>query len=95
MQGATSSFTNAGDSGRKLTRRFCPRCGSMLTIEAEGFPGMTLIMGGTLDDASWLKPTVQLFCDSARERLLTVQVISFPASAGCSWPALIGGLWHF
>jgi len=38
----------------------------MLTIEAEGFPGMTLIMGGTLDDASWLKPTVQLFCDSAQ-----------------------------
>ena len=38
----------------------------MLTIEAEGFPGMTLIMGGTLDDTSWLKPTAQLFCDSAQ-----------------------------
>jgi hypothetical protein len=38
----------------------------MLTIEAEGFPGMTLIMGGTLDDTRWLKPTMQLFCDSAQ-----------------------------
>ena len=66
IQGTTHSFTNAGDSGRKRTRSFCPCCGSMLTIEAEGFPGMTLIMGGTLDDTSWLRPTIQLFCDSAQ-----------------------------
>jgi hypothetical protein len=26
-------------------------------IDAEGFPGITLIMGGTLDDTSRLKPT--------------------------------------
>ena len=66
LHGTTHSFTYAGDSGRKKTGSFCPRCGSMLTIEAEGFPGMTLIMGGTLDDTSWLKPTMQLFCDSAQ-----------------------------
>ena len=66
IQGTTRSFTNAGDSGRKKTRRFCPLCASVMTIEAEGFPGMTLIMGGTLDDTSWLKPTAQLFCDSAQ-----------------------------
>jgi hypothetical protein len=23
------------------------------------------------------------------------QIDQFPGSAGCSWPALIGGLWHF
>jgi hypothetical protein len=66
LHGTTHSFTYAGDSGRKKTGSFCPRCGSMLTIEAEGFPGMTLIMGGTLDDTRWLKPTMQLFCDSAQ-----------------------------
>ena len=38
----------------------------MLTIEAESFPGMMLIMGGTLDDTSWPKPTMQLFCNSAQ-----------------------------
>jgi hypothetical protein len=28
--------------------------------------------------------------------LLIVEVNSeFPGSAGCSWPALTGGLWHF
>jgi hypothetical protein len=41
----------------------------MVMIEAEGFPGMTLIMGGTLDDTRWLKPTMQLFCDSAQRWL--------------------------
>ena len=66
LHGTTHSFTYAGDSGRKKTGNFCPRCSSMLTIEAEGFPGMTLIMGGTLDYTSWLKPTIQLFCDSAQ-----------------------------
>ena len=66
IQGATNAFTNTGDSGRTKTRRFCPRCASILLIEAEGFPGMTLIMGGTFDDTSWLKPTLQLFCDSAQ-----------------------------
>jgi len=50
--------------GRKLDRKFCARCGSAVFVEAEGFPGMALIMGGTLDDTSWLKPTMALFCDS-------------------------------
>jgi len=66
FQGTLETFTNAGDSGRKKEQRFCPRCGSAVFIEAEGFPGMILIMGGTLDDTSWLKPTMNLFCDSAQ-----------------------------
>ena len=32
---------------------------------AEGFSGMILIVGGTFDDASWLKPTVSV-CDFAQ-----------------------------
>src|SRR4051794_36974914 len=58
VQGRLQTFTNAGDSGRKLDRKFCPRCGSAVFVEAEGFPGMALIMGGSLDDTSWLKPTM-------------------------------------
>jgi hypothetical protein len=38
----------------------------MVVIEAEGFPGMALIMGGTLHDTSWLNPTMALFGDSAQ-----------------------------
>jgi hypothetical protein len=66
IEGMLHTYTNAGDSGRRLHRRFCPRCGTAVLIEAEGFPGLTLIMGGTLDDPSWLKPSMALFCDSAQ-----------------------------
>jgi hypothetical protein len=60
------SFTNEGDSGRRLHRHFCPRCGTTVMVEAEGFPGMALVMGGTLDDTTWLRPTMALFCERAQ-----------------------------
>ncbi len=63
LQGKLKTFIIAGDSGRKKYSKFCPRCGTAVVIEAEGFPGMALIMGGTLDDPSWLKPTMALFCE--------------------------------
>jgi hypothetical protein len=79
VQGKLQTFTNSGDSGRKLNRKFCPRCGSMVVIEAEGFPGMALIMGGTLDNTSWLNPTMSLFCDSAQPWLaITHEMKRFP-----------------
>ena len=69
----------AGDSGRKKYSKFCPRCGTAVVIEAEGFPGMALIMGGTLDDPSWLKPTMALFCDSAQPWLaINHEMTNFP-----------------
>jgi hypothetical protein len=66
IQGKLQTFTIAGDSGRNKKNQFCPRCGSVIAIEAEGFPGMVLIMGGTLDDTSRLNPTLALFEASAQ-----------------------------
>ena len=71
VQGKLQTFTIVADSGRKKNNKFCPRCGSVVLIEAEGFPGMALIMGGTLDDPSWLNPTMALFCDSAQPWIAT------------------------
>ncbi len=79
IQGRLQTFTYAGDSGRKKNCKFCPRCGSPVFVEAEGFPGMALIMGGTLDDTSWLKPTMALFCDSTLPWLaITHEMKGFP-----------------
>lgn len=61
-----STFTNEGDSGRKLHRHFCPRCGTTMMVEAKAFPGMALVMGGTLDDTAWLRPTMALFYERAQ-----------------------------
>jgi len=29
-------------------------------------PDLTIVMAGTLDDASWVKPTMEIYCSSAQ-----------------------------
>jgi hypothetical protein len=66
VQGKLSSFSKLGDSGAAIERRFCPECGSSLLDEAVALPGMVMITVGTLDDPSWVKPAMQIYCDSAQ-----------------------------
>jgi hypothetical protein len=66
IQGQVKTYADRGDSGKAMYRRFCPDCGSTLMDEAEGMPGVTMIQVGTLDDASWVKPAMQVYCDSAQ-----------------------------
>ena len=66
VRGALQTFTGRGDSGKATYRRFCPACGSALIDEAEIMPNITMILAGTLDDASWVKPASEIFCDSAQ-----------------------------
>ena len=64
MQGELTTYTDTGDSGKSLLRRFCPECGSSLVDEASVIPGIVMISSGTLDDPSWVKPAMQIYCDS-------------------------------
>jgi hypothetical protein len=66
VQGATKTFTGRGDSGKETYRRFCPECGTGLIDEAELLPEITMVLAGTLDDASWVKPAVEIYTDSAQ-----------------------------
>ena len=66
VQGTLQTFTGRGDSGKATYRRFCPACGSAIIDEAEIMPNVTMIMAGTLDDTSWVKPASEVFCDSAQ-----------------------------
>jgi hypothetical protein len=66
IRGAPAAYETLGASGRPVTRRFCSQCGSTLFTDAAAFPGMTFIKGGSLDDPSWLQPTVHIWCDSAQ-----------------------------
>ena len=52
------------DSGRVTTRWVCPECGSWVCRAAT--PGSTIrnVRGGTLDDTSWLRPTVHFWTRS-------------------------------
>lgn len=66
VQGQVKTYADRGDSGKAMYRHFCPECGSTLMDEAEAMPGVTMIQAGTLDDASWVKPAMQIYCDSAQ-----------------------------
>ncbi len=43
-------------------RSFCARCGSPISGQGEAYPGIVFIKVGTLDDPSWVKPTVHIWC---------------------------------
>jgi hypothetical protein len=66
VQGDLKTFEDKGDSGKAMLRRFCPICGSTVMDEAEAMPGVIMVQVGTLDDPSWVKPAMQIYCDSAQ-----------------------------
>lgn len=63
FEGPLKTYEDTGDSGAKVLRRFCATCGSPILTEGGE---VAIIKAGTLDDTSGLKPTVQLYCDSAQ-----------------------------
>ncbi len=68
MDGETlTRFDVTGASGQTVSRYFCNRCGSPLTTVPEAFGGLAVIKAGTLDDSSWVKPGIQIWCDSAQD----------------------------
>jgi hypothetical protein len=66
LTGAIATYEGKGDSGNATYRRFCPACGSPVQIEAAMMPDVVMIPVGTLDDASSVKPAMQIYCDSAQ-----------------------------
>ena len=66
VAGELKTFTGRGDTGKKTYRQFCPECASPIVAEAELMPDVVMIPAGTLDDTSWVKPTMQIYCDSAQ-----------------------------
>ena len=66
VSGTLKTFDSTGDSGKATHLHFCPECGTAVTEDADVMPGVTMITVGTLDDASWVKPTMQIYCDSAQ-----------------------------
>lgn len=64
--GTLKTYEDVADNGSPIHRRFCPECGSRIASDADSVPGLTFIMAGTLDDTSWVEPTVQFWCASAQ-----------------------------
>jgi hypothetical protein len=54
-----------GDGGRWTDRGFCAECGTPLFAKGERAPGYMTIKPGSLDDATWYKPTIDTWAPSA------------------------------
>ena len=66
VQGEMTTYVDTGDSGKPLDRNFCARCGSAISSEPSAVDTITVLKAGTLDDTSWVKPVMEIYCDSAQ-----------------------------
>ncbi|MGB0955670.1 MAG: GFA family protein [Panacagrimonas sp.] len=65
VEGAPKVYQDQGlESGQPVYRSFCGNCGSPLFSDVDAFPGVRFLKAGTLDDASWLQPQVQFWCET-------------------------------
>jgi hypothetical protein len=64
-KGDAKGFTSVGESGGAVTRHFCPECGTPLFSHLGALPDLMDVTAGSMDDASWLKPTAFLWTKSA------------------------------
>lgn len=61
-----ASFATTGDDhGKDTQRSFCSNCGAPVFSHSEAMPEMAFIKAGSLDDASWLEPTVEVWTSSS------------------------------
>jgi hypothetical protein len=62
-----ASFTTTGeDHGGDTERYFCSACGSPVFSIAAAAPQLAFIKAGSLDDASWLEPAIEVWTRSAQ-----------------------------
>lgn len=59
--GATKTYASKADSGANVRRDFCPECGGRIAFRGDNFDGMVLLIAGSLDDPSPLKPGAALY----------------------------------
>src|SRR5262249_28279923 len=52
-------------SGRELDDTICPACRTLMLTTAPDTAEFSTIRAGTLDDASWVRPAVQTWVESA------------------------------
>ena len=59
--GAVKTYASKTDSGVEARRDFCPICGGRIAFRSDTFAGMVLLMAGSLDDPSPIKPAAALY----------------------------------
>jgi hypothetical protein len=65
VSGSPKGFTTQGESGRELTRHFCPECGSPIFTSSPKHPDYVYVKAGGLDDPLIVEATHQNWVGSA------------------------------
>jgi len=55
------SYSHSSDRGSEMEKLFCTKCGSQLFTRNNARVGMMGVRIGVIDDASWFKPTVNVY----------------------------------
>jgi hypothetical protein len=82
VTGTLKDYVGKGDSGQPTHSKFCPNCGSSMIHEPDVMPELTMIGVGTLDDSSWIKPAMEIYCDSKQSWVSLGLPQSFPKMPG-------------
>jgi hypothetical protein len=61
IRGSLNTFARIGHSGQPVVGAFCPTCGVRIYNEPQWLDGVFTVKPGTLDDTSFLRPTVQIW----------------------------------
>ena len=82
-KGSVKDYPTTGQSGGKVHRMFCPECGSRLFAEADAMAGMWIVLAGSMDDASWIKPSAHIFTSHAQPWAnIPADAVTFPKMPG-------------
>ena len=74
-----ATYEDRGESGLAVHRRFCRKCGSPIVSELEASPDLDWLKAGTLDDSSWVQPSLSAWCGSGQSWVsLPESMPSFP-----------------
>jgi hypothetical protein len=77
--GDVTWYEVTADSGNQFQRGFCPRCGTPLFGRSSGMTGIVIVRAGTLDDASWYRPAIDIYTESAAHwAVLSPELPKFP-----------------
>lgn len=83
LKGEPRYFTVTADSGKKLSRGFCPTCGSPIFSQIEALPDAIGIKAASLDDPSRFSPTMNIYMSSAPAWApVTDNLMKFPKMPG-------------
>jgi len=65
LTGELKHYEVTGDSGGKVSRGFCPNCGSPILSILPAMADFVALKAGSLDDPSQFKPMMQVYMKSA------------------------------